>query len=158
MTTSEALTGQVIGQLRLALTPAMNDITLDWHCGQPTTTPAPEPTTTTPGNLLNFQQSPAADRGAIQAPFVVPPVHSGSRFIVYRITPPGTPPPTHVTVSASTPAGPLAATIASSASAAGAWMMKLAVRALVRDLQESRSYEHSRRGFNACVVIESGIR
>jgi hypothetical protein len=76
--------------------------------------------------------------GIVQAPFVVPPVISGSRFVVYCMLAPGSTPPTNVVIRANTPDGPLAVDLAVTPDSVlhdSDVLHTLAARALIQDLE-----------------------
>jgi len=100
------------------------------------------------GSLLDFDartpepEDPAVKAGIARAPMHAPPVFSGSRYLSYCIVEQGATPPTSAHITATTPAGPIDVRIAitSADTVQGSTIHKLAARAMVRDLEDGRSW------------------
>jgi hypothetical protein len=110
----DRLNATVVAQLKQAVQPALVDVTVEWE-GMAATPAAQSVAASVAGaigSLLGFKKPAAAPlldaQSFLQAPFTVPPVFSGTRFLVFCLLRPGSTPPTAVTVKANTPDGPLA--------------------------------------------------
>ena len=98
------------------------------------------------GSLLGFRKADKSHNSSlVQAPYQVPPVFSGNRFMIFAMCPAGTVPPKKVTVRAQTPAGLLAVQLAVAEEDvfSGHALHALAARTLIRDLEEGCSYLHA---------------
>ena len=110
---NDRLETKVIGQLETAIQPALNDVTVEWDVPIDATHQEPAHNIASNvagaiGNLLSFRKPPPPTRYYTQAPFNVPPILSGNRFLVFCIAPVGHRTPTSATITARTPVGPLA--------------------------------------------------
>ena len=154
---NDRLETKVIGQLKAALQPALDEVAVEWdvpvdatvvehHSGSLVTTVSNVAGAI--GNLLNFRKPPAPKRVYTQAPFNVPSILSGSRFLIFCIAPLGQRTPTAATIKASTPVGPLAVRLEARPEdyIQGEVIHKMAARAAIRDLENGTSYQHSLRG------------
>ena len=152
---NDRLETKVIGQLKAALQPALDEVAVEWDvpvdATQVDAAPIPNASSNVAGaigNLLNFRKPPAPKRVYTQAPFNVPSILSGSRFLIFCISPPGQRTPTAATIKASTPVGPLAVRLEARPEdyIQGEVIHKMAARAAIRDLENGTSYQHSLRG------------
>ena len=142
----------MIGQLKTALQPAMNDVEVDWDVPIEETHQEPHANIASNvagaiGSLLNFRKPPPPKRFYSQAPFHIPPIVTGTRFVLYCIAPLGHKTPTSATIRARTPLGPLAVKLEARHEdfIQGDVIHKMAARAVIRDLQDGTSYQHSQR-------------
>jgi hypothetical protein len=163
----DRLETKVIGQLRTAIQPALNDVTVEWDVPidetqpvAPTANPAPNVMGAI-GSLLNFRKPAAPTRYYTQAPFNVPSIITGSRFVVYCMAPLGHKTPTSATIRANTPVGPLAVHLQARAEdfIQGEVIHKMAARAAIRDLEDGTSYGQTQTGMARCVahVLQCGV-
>jgi len=153
----ERLEPKVMAQLKQALQPALTNVSIDW--GVTSATPAAAPTNT-PSTSFNVsapkigclighrvgEQKPATSTAVrndlvYQAPYNVPPIYSGKRFIVYAFLHP-TAVPNQIVVKADSPDGPLNLTLPIERTT-GAAVQRLAARSLIRDLEEGTSHLHN---------------
>jgi uncharacterized protein YegL len=170
----DRLETKVMKQLEAAMQPALTDVRVDWtvpeqHAPDPPATggaevcmdtdapPAPsggggvfDQFKQIAGSLLNYMSPRATQAGKlfVQAPFLVPPVFSESRFLIFCLLPPGVAPPTKAVVHANTPDGVLAVELAPTPADIfeGNTLHTLAARELIRDLEEGRSFMHKAPG------------
>eukprot|EP01102_Stenamoeba_stenopodia_P005495 TRINITY_DN1620_c0_g2_i1.p1 TRINITY_DN1620_c0_g2~~TRINITY_DN1620_c0_g2_i1.p1 ORF type:complete len:1025 (-),score=271.61 TRINITY_DN1620_c0_g2_i1:66-3068(-) len=152
----ERLEPKVMAQLKQALQPALTNVQVDWGV---TSTPVATPASTPPtsfgisapkvgcliGHRVN-EQKPAANTAVrndlvYQAPYNVPPIYSGKRFIVYAFLHP-TAIPQQIVIKADSPDGPLNLTLPLERTT-GATVQRLAARSLIRDLEEGTSHLHN---------------
>lgn len=113
---AEELHVKVLAQLKQALQPSLDNVSVRWNF--PTSPPAPlvdVPAPSAPVKTLLGYRSPDVDKPAPPKavvprafPTVAPPVFNRERFVSFALFPAGhTEVPTSVTISASTPDGPL---------------------------------------------------
>ena len=159
------LAEKVIAQLKTALQPALNAVTVEWKgcdpvaatndapplgtaAASPDATPAvPPPSPTVVGSLLGYiahRRAPVST--LLPAPFTAPPVFSGSRYLAFCLVAPGASAPSAVHVTAETPAGKLDVHVpvehAVSSHPRGI-IHPMAARALIRDLEDGSSWLHA---------------
>eukprot|EP01102_Stenamoeba_stenopodia_P005493 TRINITY_DN1620_c0_g1_i1.p1 TRINITY_DN1620_c0_g1~~TRINITY_DN1620_c0_g1_i1.p1 ORF type:complete len:951 (-),score=170.99 TRINITY_DN1620_c0_g1_i1:160-3012(-) len=151
----ERLEPKVMAQLKQALQPALTNVRIDWGVTSNTSAPATVNTPTTSFNVSaqvgclighrTEEQKPTStavrDDLIYQAPYNVPPIFSGKRFIVYAFLHP-TAIPQQIVVNADSPDGPLNLTLRIERTS-GATVQRLAARSLIRDLEEGTSHLHS---------------
>ena len=158
---NERLETKVIGQLKTAIQPALNDVVVEWDVpvdatfvdgAQPVNPPSDVAGAL--GSLLNFRKPAPPKRYYTAAPFQVPPILTDTRFLLFCIAPLGQATPTSATIRANTPAGPLAVRLAARPEdyIQGEVIHKMAARAAIRDLEEGTSYQHSLTGVQRCVM------
>ena len=152
---------QVVQQLADAMQPALTDVVVDW--GLPGLDPAGDganaagpcagagaPTTSLLGWFPDQPPPvPSAQPALVprQAPATPPPIFAQSRFSIYCELPKGSPLPQTVTITASTPEGPLELQLPVPVEAVrGRVAHRLYARALVRDLEEGTSFLHPPHG------------
>lgn len=89
----------------------------------------------------------------------VPPILSDTRFLLFCLAPLGHATPTAATITASTPAGPLAVRVEARPEdyIQGEVIHKMAARAVIRDLEEGTSYMHTLRGAQRCGGVKSDV-
>ncbi len=151
------LDAKVVQQLAQALQPTVDEVSVEFE-GLPSENPeamavdevqVPRGTEVL-GSLLNYTSPlvamPKKAHGMAQAPFLVPPIITGSPFRVYCMLPPGVPAPTAALVKARIPEGQLASRVAARPAdvlTKGSMIHTLAARALIRDLQDGTSFMHA---------------
>ncbi len=151
---NERLETKVIGQLKTAIQPALNDVSVAWDVPIDATQPqvhVHNPVSNVAGaigNLLNFRKPAPPKRYYTQAPFNVPPILTGTRFLIFCIAPVSHATPTAATITARTPLGPLAIHLAARPEdyIQGEVIHKMAARAAIRDFEDGTSYQHSLTG------------
>lgn len=148
---NDRLETKVIEQLKTAIQPALNDVTVEWDVPTDETYTEAQPANPASnvlgaiGSLLNFRKPAPPKRYYTQAPFEVPPILTSTRFLVFCLAPLGHKTPTSATIKARTPAGPLAVHLTARPEdyIQGDVIHKMAARAAIRDLEEGTSYQHS---------------
>eukprot|EP00053_Salpingoeca_punica_P017620 m.170064 g.170064 ORF g.170064 m.170064 type:complete len:931 (+) comp17248_c0_seq2:123-2915(+) len=164
----ERLETKVLKQLECAMQPSLRDVYVDWTVPEQRAPEPPKPAATAEapsvppvvssgggvfdafksvtGSLLNYVSPRPTQAGKlfVQAPHNVPPVFSGSRFLIYCLLPAGVAPPTKAVVHAHTPDGVLAVELVPTPADffEGKVLHTLAARELIRDLEEGRSFMH----------------
>ena len=148
---------KVMKQLKEAIQPALQNIKVNW--GDHVQSPAPAPAPAAPSgaivrSLLGYvspqASAPPAPRAEVhQAPFEVPPIFDSQHFLIYAMYGDATLPAT-VIITAESPDGPLTVELPvdPSKKIVGKLIHTLAARAMIRDLEEGRSWM-SKMGFNA---------
>ena len=153
---ADRLETKVIQQLKTAIQPAMDDVTVVWDAPVDELLPQAHTNPITNvagaiGNLLNFTKPSPPKLKYSQAPYHIPSILTDTRFLVFCIAPAGSKTPTSATIKATTPLGPLAVHIGARPEdyIQGEVIHKMAARALIRDLEEGTSYLHSLKGTQA---------
>eukprot|EP01137_Pigoraptor_chileana_P018478 Opistho-2@78016 len=155
----ESMEAKVMRQLKHAIQPALSDVRIDWGestAPAPAAATAPEATQEPPKRSLLGYRKPSVPKAStvppptwsMQAPFTLPPVFDGERFIAYCIFRGVRSAPATVKVVANSPDGPLEAElkVGEDNCFEGNTVHRLAARALIRDLEEDRSYMHKAPG------------
>eukprot|EP01102_Stenamoeba_stenopodia_P012214 TRINITY_DN3828_c0_g1_i1.p1 TRINITY_DN3828_c0_g1~~TRINITY_DN3828_c0_g1_i1.p1 ORF type:complete len:722 (+),score=174.56 TRINITY_DN3828_c0_g1_i1:35-2200(+) len=174
ITDNERVEPKVMATLKQALQPALTNVRVDWGVREESEVPATNDTsnsstatTTKTGSLvghrLNEKKPTTAVRDELvyQAPFNVPPIYSGKRFIVYAFLHPNAI-PEKITVKADSPDGPLDLVLQVEKTF-GSTVQRLAARSLIRDLEEGTSHLHKqkRRPAEARVkqeIVDLGVK
>ena len=128
----------MIAQLQTALQPALNNVTVAWD-GKAES----KSLLGTLGRAVGSLFTKSAHRAAQQAPYIIPPVLTGTRFLLFYISPQAA--PKHVTVTAQTTVGPLAVRVEAKPGEVveGTVLHCMAARMLIRDLENGTSYLHA---------------
>ena len=147
----EEMAGKVMKQLKEAIQPALTNVKVDWGYSASASGQQPAPAPAQPSgaivmSLLGYTSpaasAPPAPRVEVhQAPFVVPPVFDSHHFLIYALYSENKPPCT-VKITAQSPDGPLVVELPvdPSKSIHGKLIHTLAARAMIRDLEEGRSW------------------
>ncbi|KAH3764805.1 Vault protein inter-alpha-trypsin domain [Pelomyxa schiedti] len=116
ITDTSSMPERVMSQLNASLKPALSELSCSW------------------GSL-----------DVAQAPFILPPLYSGSRFVVYGLLRSPITSESDVVLSARVTNRPISLTVRVSPTrvTTGTHIFKLFARALLRDLEEGRSYMHN---------------
>ena len=147
----EEMAEKVMKQLKEAIQPALTNVKVDWGYSASASGQQPAPAPAQPSgaivmSLLGYTSpaasAPPAPRVEVhQAPFVVPPVFDSHHFLIYALYSENKPPCT-VKITAQSPDGPLVVELPvdPSKSIHGKLIHTLAARAMIRDLEEGRSW------------------
>jgi len=161
VTNAEDMAAKVMKQLKEAIQPALNNVKVDWggrtegsSSSSVSSTPPP-PSGAIVMSLLGYV-SPAASAPpqpkvvVRQAPYVVPPVFDSHHFLIYAMYSENKPPST-VKITAQSPDGPLVVELPVDVSKTihGKLIHTLAARAMIRDLEEGRSWMTKELGYGA---------
>eukprot|EP01102_Stenamoeba_stenopodia_P013992 TRINITY_DN4606_c0_g1_i3.p1 TRINITY_DN4606_c0_g1~~TRINITY_DN4606_c0_g1_i3.p1 ORF type:complete len:764 (-),score=185.45 TRINITY_DN4606_c0_g1_i3:796-3087(-) len=156
----ERLEPKVMSTLKQALQPALTNVRIDWGVNS-TSESSSAPIASAPktgfatnapkigcliGHRTNEQKVPLPSTAVrndliYQAPYNVPPIFSGKRFIVYAFLHPNAV-PENITVKADSPDGPLDLVLPVEKTS-GSTVQRLAARSLIRDLEEGTSHLHN---------------
>ena len=145
----EDLRGKVLSQLKNALQPSISEVKVVWNgvdAEEETLEEVKEPEIEMQRTLLGYmkpKQVKIAERKVLklegQAPIKIRPIYDGSRLLVYRLfSATETEVPKSVTVTATTPDGPLSVElpIEKSSFISGNFVHQLAARKRIQDLEE----------------------
>ena len=147
----------IMRQLKDSIQPALTDISIDWGFvveEEASISPASQvpKRPVVSGSLIGHRSknsTPVPTPRKLpacycQAPFNIPPIFSGTRFIAYAFLrkTKGAPAPRHITITAQSPDGPLSIELEVEEHS-GNLVQKLTARSLIRDLEEGSSWLHS---------------
>ncbi|KAF0432278.1 von willebrand domain-containing protein [Gigaspora margarita] len=152
VTNNERMDKKILGMLKNAIKPPIKDYNITWtnqileDTSPVETNPVDKPTisffsdnSTPPPNT----QTIFTDMKIQQAPFLIPPIYPGARFIVYCILEKGVEPCKEIILSAISQDGPMKLSIPlDSVVLQGTKIHTLAARKLIQDLEEGTSFIH----------------
>ncbi|KJE94062.1 von Willebrand domain-containing protein [Capsaspora owczarzaki ATCC 30864] len=141
----ERMETKVMRQLKDAIQPSLTDVRVNWGLDE---IPAAVVEPPKVKSLLGYKKPEPAERPFRQAPFTVPPVFDGSRFLIFAFLKPGVPAPKQVTIHAISPDGPLevALDVKEEETLEGNTIHRMAARTMIRDLEEGTSFMHQSTG------------
>lgn len=131
----------IIKQLKNAVQPSLQNVRVDWGVEENSSLSIPKLFSATIGSLIGHRANEKSQK-LFQAPFKAPPIFDGTKLIIYCLFPPEIA-PKPAKIIAESPDGPLSLELHPEKSIFhGSQIHKLAARALIRDLEEGRSYLH----------------
>ncbi|KAF0432281.1 von willebrand domain-containing protein [Gigaspora margarita] len=153
VTNNERMDKKILGMLKNAIKPPIKDYNITWtnQILEDTllveTNPVDKPTVI---SFFSNNATPSPDAQTIfmdmkiqQAPFLIPPIYPGTRFIVYCILKKGVEPCKEIILSAISKDGPMKLSIPLDPVALqGSKIHTLAARKLIQDLEEGTSFIH----------------
>ncbi|CAG8739272.1 8615_t:CDS:2, partial [Acaulospora morrowiae] len=148
VTISERMDKKIIGMLKNAIKPPVKDYKIIWARNESEYDDLDEESETKPtisvfdqNNNPPSQDPVVTDVKIKQAPFVIPPIYSGVRFIVYCMLAKGVVPNKEIMLTAQSPDGPMKLNIPlDPVVLQGSKIHTLAARKLIQDLEDGVSF------------------
>eukprot|EP01102_Stenamoeba_stenopodia_P008143 TRINITY_DN2315_c0_g2_i1.p1 TRINITY_DN2315_c0_g2~~TRINITY_DN2315_c0_g2_i1.p1 ORF type:complete len:1006 (-),score=311.18 TRINITY_DN2315_c0_g2_i1:20-2857(-) len=148
--TGEKMEAKIMSQLKNALQPALKNVSINWGVKSnnhnnddderkkkidKTTATTFETSAPTIGCLIGHRMNEREDGCIRQAPYYVPSIFSGSRFIVYAMVEPNATIGNTVELKAESPDGPLSIALTVEHTKGSSFVHRLAARSMIRDLE-----------------------
>ncbi|CAG8823278.1 6802_t:CDS:1, partial [Gigaspora rosea] len=106
VTNNERMDKKILGMLKNAIKPPIKDYNITWT-NQILEDTLPVETNPVAKSIISFFQTTFTDMKIQQAPFLIPPIYPGARFIVYCILKKGVEPCKEIILSAVSKDGPM---------------------------------------------------
>ncbi|CAG8629851.1 15003_t:CDS:2, partial [Acaulospora morrowiae] len=150
VTISERMDKKIIGMLKNAIKPPVKDYKIIWAGNESEYDDLDQKAETKQTiSIVDKNPSPppqdpiVTDAKTKQAPFVIPPIYSGVRFVVYCILAKGVSPNKEIMLTAQSPDGPMKLNIPlDPVMLQGSKIHTLAARKLIQDLEDGTSFIH----------------
>ncbi|RIB03892.1 von Willebrand factor type A domain-containing protein [Gigaspora rosea] len=142
VTNNERMDKKILGMLKNAIKPPIKDYNITWT-NQILEDTLPVETNPVAKSIISFFQTTFTDMKIQQAPFLIPPIYPGARFIVYCILKKGVEPCKEIILSAVSKDGPMKLSFPlDPVTLQGSKIHTLAARKLIQDLEEGTSFIH----------------
>ncbi|CAG8710555.1 8161_t:CDS:2, partial [Acaulospora morrowiae] len=151
VTISERMDKKIIGMIKNAIKPPVKDYKIVWTGNESEYDDLDKKEAETKQTINIFDKNPSpppqdpivTDSKTKQALFVIPPIYSGVRFVVYCMLAKGVSPNKEILLTAQSPDGPMKLNIPlDPVMLQGSKIHTLAARKLIRDLEDGASFIH----------------